>query len=204
MSGIQTAVLNIFKSVLSPNGNCNVPINLQSCLETKARVTLKVKGEIVHNVYFAPNWFADLNSLLCNCNVHTRLCWLKAVAGAWCTSARFAGAPAKYHDSTLPCVFGCVDCTDEITHYLICPVLWSFAREALNLHETTIFVGERLCFLNPSFDKLSLLTFCHILYHAVCNDAGCFSPSGALQAPEIVQDRAFQLSRNVKHLVRVS
>ena len=141
--------------------------------------------------------------VLCNCDVHTRLCWLKALAGAWCTSARFAGAPAKHHETTLPCVFGCIDCVDEITHYLVCPVLLVFARETLSLQADSPFVSERLCLLHPCMNKLELLVFCHTLHHAVRNDAGCFSACGELLAPAIVQDRASQLSRHVEPLVKV-
>ena len=79
----------------------------------------------------------------------------------------------------------------------------SFARETLSLQENSFFVSERLCLLNPCMNKLALLAFCHTLHHAVCNDAGCFSAYGELLAPAIVQDRASQLCRHVKHLVKV-
>ena len=201
--GFQSAILSVFKCTRSIRDGFNFPIKLQRILEAKARVTLSVKGEVIHPILFTPNWYRELHLLLARCNSFTRLCWLKAVSGAWCTSARFAGAPSKKHCHVLPCVFGCNDSVDEICHYLVCPVLWQLARESLSLSESSVFVSERLCFCNPSIEKLNLLAFVHSLYHAVCNDAGCFGAEADLLSPAIVQDRAHQLCRNVRHLIRV-
>ena len=188
---IYTRVIRILKSVLSPP--C-----LSCCLGRTVQVTMRVEGEIIHNVHFAPNWFAELSIILQDCNIYTRVCWLKAIAGAWCTSVRM------HHDVIRPCIFGCVDAYDEITHYFACPCLWQFARETLKLQENSISVGARLCLSEPSFDKLSLLAFCHTLYHTCIHDPECTSQDGEVLASVIVQDRATQLARNVKHLIRVS
>ena len=133
-----------------------------------------------------------------DCNIFTRVCWLKAISGAWCTSVRM------HHDIIWPCIFGCTDCRDEITHYFACPCLWQIARETLMLQEDSILVGARLCLTEPSFDKLSLFAFCHTLYHACVHDPGCIVHDGRIQAPNIVQNRATQLAGNVKRLIKVS
>jgi hypothetical protein len=109
-----------------------------------------------------------------------------------------------HHVVIWPCILGCTDCRDEITHYFVCPCLWQIGRERLGLQEDSILVGARLCLTEPSFDKLSLLAFCHTLYHACAHDPDCIVPDGRIWAPIFVQNRATQLARNVKHLFKLS
>ena len=106
-----------------------------------------------------------------------------------------------HRDIVWPCIFGCIDSEDELRHYLICPVIWQIARETLNLQEDSISIGERLCLINPSVSKLKLLAFCHSLYHACKNDRECVQSNGQIQSPLIVQNRATDIARFVKHLV---
>ena len=107
-----------------------------------------------------------------------RMCWLKAITGAWTTTSRM------HQDIVWPGIFGCEAC-DEVKHYLECPILWQFARETLHLQEYSILIGERLCLINPSIPKLKLLAFCHTLYHACKNDKECVQSDGGIQ-PSLV------------------
>jgi len=167
--------------------------DLPRALAQKASITLG--AEIANSMHLRLSWFLDLNRLLELCPLYIRMCWLKTICGAWCTSVRL------HTLVRLPCVFGCPDCVDELSHYLICPTLWLFAREALHIQEISLGIGERLCLRSPSFDKLKLLAFCFSLYHAIRNDSGCIGEDGNLKSSLTVQNRAAGLSRSVRHFV---
>ena len=194
--GLQSAcikVLNYSSAYFGPDSSSV----LQSYLAQKLQVTLKSRNEEFVPVDFVNNWFFNLQPILSSANPFVRVCWLRTVCGGWTTSVRM------HHDIIWPCVFGCTDYYDEITHYFACPCLWQFARETLKLQENSISVGARLCLSEPSFDKLSLLAFCHTLYHTCIHDPGCFSQDGEVQASVVVQDRATQLARIVEQLILV-
>ena len=95
------------------------------------------------------------------------------------------------HESiALPCIFGCLECFDEFRHYLICPILWQLAREALDMRETSGAVGHRLCLSSVNLNKLKLLGFCHLLYHSMRKDSDCFDGRGIVKPSVVVQRRA--------------
>ena len=184
--GIQSAVLEILKEGYSA-------VDLPLLLAQKAGVT--VGHEYVRSIDLQINWFHDLQAVFQQCGLFLRMCWLKAIAGAWTTTSRM------HQDIVWPCIFGCTDARDEVRHYFICPVVWQIARETLNLQEDSISIGERLCLINPSVSKLKLLAFCHTLYHSCKNDRECVQSNGEIQSPLIVQNRASDIARFVKHLV---
>ena len=106
------------------------------------------------------------------------------------------------HESVIwPCVFGCIDCEDEILHYVQCPILWQLAREALSLSEDHFSLGHRLCFIDCSVDKLKLLAYCHSLYHAIKNDKDCIDSSGQIKCTQFIQHRSAQLTRALRPLI---
>ena len=96
------------------------------------------------------------------------MCWLKAIAGAWCTSYRLA-EPVK-----LSCVFGCVGEQDTFRHYLVCPSVWHICAEALGCG-VPVGIADRLCFSNTNTNSLKLLALVHGVYHATKNDSFCLS-----------------------------
>ena len=100
-----------------------------------------------------------------------------------------------------PCVFGCCDSRDELVHYLVCPVLWQFAREHLKFQEHSIQVYHRLCLCDPSVEKFKMLAFCHSLYHSCVNDFECIDNEGLPNSSQVVQLRAADLARHSFHLV---
>jgi hypothetical protein len=118
--GIQTAVLKI----LSIDESCAV---LSSSLFDKCLITFPV--DLCGIINKQLDWFPKLEELFKSINSFLRMCWLKAIGGAWTTTSRM------HELRKWPCVFGCIDCQDEIRHYMQCPVLWQLAREALSISE---------------------------------------------------------------------
>ena len=100
-----------------------------------------------------------------------------------------------------PCVFGCVDCSDEIRHYMQCPILWQLAREALSASEQYFTLGHRLCFIDCSVDKLRLLAYAHLLYHSIKNDGDCVHSSGLIKSSQYIQQKSTNLVKALKPLV---
>ena len=141
---MQTAVLRL----LGESETCHK--NLEKELIKKLRASLGVHFGSVH---FQPNWFGLIKKSFGGCNIFLRVCWLKAIGGGWTISSRMHEAIA------LPCIFGCIDCFDEYRHYLICPILWQLAREALDLRESSCAVGHRLCLSSVNLNRLKLLGF---------------------------------------------
>ena len=128
-------------------------------------------------------------------NSYLRMCWLKAIGGAWTTTTRM-------HESVKwPCVFGCANCQDEIRHYLQCLVLWQLAREALCINEEHFSIGHRLCFIDCSVDKLRLLAYSRTLYHALKNDTDCVNASGIIKNSQFIQQRSHNLVKALRPFV---
>ena len=72
---------------------------------------------------FAPfdipvQWWDELYSVLKRVSPYIKLCWMKSACGAWCASVRLHTVQGR------PCIFGCLDSSDELCHYLACPILW--------------------------------------------------------------------------------
>ena len=148
-----------------------------------------------HLLIIPENWSDGIKDVLDQAPIFIRVCWLKTVAGAWCTTARLHTGVAR------GCVFGCIDSNDTICHYLQCPILWSLACAAMHASEESFFVVSRLGFVEPSACKLRLLAFCHALYHAVINDPACIVANGRPACSRVVQNRAFECCRNCLHMV---
>ena len=150
--------------------------------------------ELSEQIRMRPDWFRQLQCVLSGCKVFLRICWLKTISNAWCTTHRM-------HESVLwPCVFGCNDAKDEMLHYLVCPVLWQIATEKLG-PEDSFSIGSRLGLCVPTVHKLQRLAFVHAIYHACKNDCLCTKADGTLVDPRTVQCRAAEFSRTVIHLV---
>ena len=135
--------------------------------------------------------FAGTNTYLC-------MCWLRAIGGGWTT-------PTRMHEaSILPCLFGCSDAKDEYRHYITCPMLRQLAKEALNMRESNCEVGHRLCLTACNLNRLKLLGYCHLLYHSLRKESGCFDSNGDLRPSrpsKIVQQRASDLVRALVSLI---
>ena len=140
-------------------------------------------------------WWEGLYSELMKVTPYIKTCWLKTACGAWCTSTRHA----SFQDR--PCIFGCEHTRDELCHYLVCPILWQFARVSLRINEESIMFLSRLCVLEPTTDKLKLLAFCHALYHCCVNDTVCIADNGMPRSAQIVQQRATETCNYCLHLV---
>ena len=143
-----------------------------------------------------PDWFDEgFKEVFNQLPFFLRMCWLKAISGAWSTAVRSSSIANRR------CVFGCIDARDSLVHYLVCPVLWQFARETLHVSEPSIEMKCRLCLSEPSSDKFKMLAFCYSLYHGVVNDPVRMNFEGHPNSAQVVQLRAIDLSRRSRFLV---
>ena len=141
--GVQSSVL----SILSGSEMCET--SLAVSLKEKLKITLG--ADLFGASHFQDNWLSKLRASFAGTNSYLSMCWLKAIGGGWTTSVRM-------HESiSLPSVFGCRECIDEINHYLICPLLWQLAKEALNLNETSFEIGHMLCLTEVNINRVRLL-----------------------------------------------
>ena len=163
---------------------------MPSELLKKLKVTLG--DDLFGTLSFDPEWFTNLENILEQAPIFLRVCWLKATAGAWCTTVRM------HSPCTWNCIFACSDAKDEFVHYLRCPILWYFAREALKIQEDSIFIGSRLCLVEPSIQKLKLLAFTHSLYHSLKNDPRCIGQDGHPVNANSMQLAATDICRSLR------
>ena len=64
----------------------------------------------------------------------------------------------------LPCIFGCTDSSDEITHYFLCSALWQIASQSLGV-EAPLDLATRLCLKDPTPCTARVLALTFSLYH---------------------------------------
>ena len=181
----QSAVL----SALSSGLKCK---DMHVHLYIKLAVTLK---PLYPNGDLPQNWWGATFECLRGVSSYIKMCWLKTVAGAWCTGVRLQTHRGR------GCIFGCKDARDELCHYLLCPALWQLARDALRIQETSIFILQRLCISEPTTMKLKTLAFCHALYHACANDCHCIAADGMPMGALIVQHKAHENSSYCLQLI---
>ena len=184
--GIQSAVCK----TLSHDESC---AGLSRAIIDKCLVTFTV--EQCGIISMQDDWFPKFKELFKGVSSFLRMCWLKAIGGAWTTTWRMH-EPIKW-----PCIFGCTDCLDEIQHYLFCPILWQLGREALSISEHHFCLGHRLCFIDCSLDKLRLLAYVHLLYHALKNDRECVQCNGQIKSSFLVQKKSSNLVKSLRPLV---
>ena len=140
-------------------------------------------------------WFEGLHLELRKQTPYIKTCWLRTITGAWCTSTRLASVQGR------PCIFGCQDIRDELVHYLVCPILWQFARSSLKINEDSMQFLFRICVSEPTSDKLKLLAFTHALFHVCVNDASCMHANGMPRSSQIVQHEAPEIINFCMHLI---
>ena len=148
------------------------------------------------------DWFPAVRDILSHTKVFNRMCWLKTISNAWHTTSRM------HEDVKWPCIFGCLDCTDTLMHYLICPVLWQIANEIIG-HEPSVHIGSRLCLCLPSETKLKRLAMTHAIYHFCKFDAtvqhlvsqAIFSLQLVSNPWQIIQETAAGYARTVEYMV---
>ena len=158
-------------------------------LVTKLKVTLTPELFDLCNEFLGNfQWLTHLIAIMQEVKIHCRLVWWKTVCGAWTTSHRL------HEVNQLPCIFGCTDSKDTLSHYLVCPVLWQLAREVCPNEESSS-VPSRLCMNLPCKVCLLRLSIAFGIYHSIKNDAVCSlsgSPSSAL-----VQSRAVGFAKSL-------
>ena len=68
---------------------------------------------------FIQNINTALNAIPHNRRKGVAMMYIKTMTNSWFTSKRLANAGVPQ----LNCIFGCVDCVDDLSHYLQCDVL---------------------------------------------------------------------------------
>ena len=155
------------------------------------------------SVMIKASWFPAAFDFLNQTKVFNRMCWLKTLSNAWHTTSRM------HEDVIWPCIFGCTDCTDNLMHYLICPVLWQIANEIIG-HESSVHIGSRMCFCLPSETKFKRLAIAHTVYHFCKFDSTVqhlvsnfvASLQLAINPWHIIQDTAAGYARTAKFMVQ--
>ena len=139
------------------------------------------------NYSLAQDWFVQLHSVLYSVKHYVRMCWLKTVAGAWTTTVR-----THEHKNTdvvaWNCIFGCSSESDQLDHYMCCPILWNIVGSVLPGEEYFSLV-YRIGFEKPTKMNLQRLAIAHGIYHQCKHDSVCIvncTPA----APLILQSRA--------------
>ena len=188
---LQKAILTIFTEVRKLQDDAH-------SFAAKAAITLG--PDMSHQLLAPRNWFCELKSDMIGSKYFLRVCWLKAIGGGWTTTCRM------HENIKWPCIFGC-EANDEIAHYFVCPVLWHIACSQTSFEES-IYVSERLCFVQPSLEKLKRLALAHSIYHACKFDTEIISLLNLfVTLPDTIppwrriQDLALGYSRTFKHIV---
>ena len=97
--------------------------------------------ELGQRIQLTLAWFDDLICILGIARIFLRVCWLKSIAGAWCTTTGM-------HEAILwPCILAC-DAEDDLMPNLQCPILRLLACEVLG-PKSPINISCRLCMLTP-------------------------------------------------------
>ena len=117
---------------------------------------------------FIQNINIALNAIPHNKRKGVAMMYIKTMTNSWFTSKRLANAGVPQ----LNCIFGCVDCVDDLSHYLQCDVLWYFVCSAMKLDDSwASLVGiDRVGFPDP--DPIHIYTTCVMFkcYHAIRED----------------------------------
>ena len=92
---------------------------------------------------------------------HSAMYVIKTLSNGWLTTKRM------HENPVLPCIFGCVDCSDDLAHYLCCPTLWAIVGEigSLPFDPSVLSIASRLCLSNPTFDHFRVCGVACWLYH---------------------------------------
>ena len=69
-----------------------------------------------------------------------------------------------HEDVLLPCIFGCRGAQDSLNHYLVCSPLWQIASASLCC-EAPLHIGPRIGIIDPTPQRLQLLSLCFCIYH---------------------------------------
>lgn len=156
--------------------------DLSKSLYDKFRIAFPL--DVFGVISMQADWFPKLEELFKITNCFLRMCWLKAIAGAWTTTRRMPEV------TKWPCIFGCLDCSDEIRHYLQCP----------SISEHHFCLWHRLCFIDCSVDKLLLLAYSHLLYHALKSDRECVQCNGQIKSSQFLQQKSSNLVKALRPL----
>ena len=139
---------------------------LRSCISNPWPELLAIKAAILSPSslpwHIPDNFQSSLLKISKHVGKSTLLCLLKTWANSWSTTYR-------YHEAVLwPCIWGCEDEKDELTHYLRCNHFWSGILAVTRNDPALIQVDPlcKLCLVNPSSLWASLIAVGFQCYHA--------------------------------------
>ena len=126
--------------------------------EVSAKLAVTLGSSVSSTLRLRADWFEHLLTFLPHVRQHVSMCAFKTLIGGWTTSHRM------HEPVLLPCVFGCSGECDIIGHYLLCSPLWQICSQVLSI-EAPLGLGERICVVNPSVERLQLVALCYQVYH---------------------------------------
>ena len=100
------------------------------------------------------------------CSKTVNMSVLKTWINSWATSSRTKSSQEL--EAVLPCIFGCDDEIDCLSHYLVCQPFWTLIGSALNLPLSFIDVDpvHKLNWVEPTIARAQLLAVAFHCYNA--------------------------------------
>ena len=127
--------------------------------------------------------FLDFSSSISRLPPSWRMHVLRTFLNGWCTSFRISAKDAR------PCIFGCVDASDRLGHYLSCVRLLEQTRLALQIVIPSSLLGAlglrgEAWASRDSKERFGFVVFASLFYHSASQVTG---PDG-LVPPERIKD----------------
>jgi hypothetical protein len=120
---------------------------------------LNVNFPVLNDSSFVDAELPKVFAALRKCKPYIQTCVLKTFFNSWTTSDRMHG------DHVLPCLFGCSDQKDILSHYLRCPTLWGPICRERNV--VTCSWRDTLGFKMGKSDFIALARAFHIFHSAM-------------------------------------
>ena len=124
-------------------------------------------GFSIHSYEFAKDIRKEFNKVLGKIPSSFRrglaMIFIKTLSNSWCTTEW------SHETVRLPCVFGCLDCKDNLSHYLKCEPFWTIIISSLNMHQSWLQCtpAAKLCLTHISPQNLFLMGIAFKTYHAL-------------------------------------
>ncbi len=162
--------------------------------ESATKLVVTLGPEVSKTLRLRTDWFSVLCEVLPRVKQHAAMCLFKTLVGGWTTSHRM------HEPDKLPCIFGCRDAPDDLRHYILCSPLWQICSQVLGV-EAPLQIGERVCVVCPSPERVQLLALCFQVYHYAktrAKELGGYQTVGS----HTVQTIAFESAHTFLHHVK--
>ena len=100
---------------------------------------------------------------------HPQLALLRTWSNGWFTSHRVHAE--NDGGVRLPCIFGCEDEPDSLSHYITCDPLWTLVFSASRADSSILqsATAHKLCLIDPSPESVARCVIAYQSYHALRN-----------------------------------